>query len=262
MVGRLNSGLYGRDDTNRTRNGPGRKSLTFRQSSPRLGRRLPGIRATFGSQFHSVWWEGVGVDSRVRVILVTDGDKSARRAVEQAADRFGMRCISASAGNPTPLSGPELIALIKQAAYDPVLVMVDDKGNPGTGPGETALTQICKSPEIFVLGAIAVASNTRWAKGTRVDISITRDGKVVHCPVDKDGHPEPHRKYLKGDTVDALSWIELPIIVGIGDPGKMEGADCHQVGCTITARAVLEVLSHAIGQSPIITELNESIDHL
>lgn len=206
--------------------------------------------------------EVVGVDSPVRVILVTDGDKAARRAMELAAARFGMRCISASAGNPTPLTGAELIGLIKEAAYDPVLVMVDDKGNPGTGQGEDALAHICKSPEVVVLGAIAVASNTRWAKGARVDLSITRDGKVVDCPVDKDGYPEPHRKLLKGDTVDVLRQVDLPVIVGIGDPGKMEGADCHQLGCTITARAVLEVLSRTVGQPPMVPELDQPTDHL
>ncbi len=202
------------------------------------------------------------VDGRVRVILVTDGDKAARRAMEAAAARFGMRCISASAGNPTPLSGAELVGLIKGAAYDPVLVMVDDKGNPGTGPGENALAYICKSPEVEVLGAIAVASNTRWAKGVQIDISITREGKVVDCPVDKDGHPEPHRRFLQGDTVDMLQHVDLPIVVGIGDPGKMEGADCHQLGCKITARAVLEVLSRAVGQPPIIPEWTQPSDQL
>jgi len=203
----------------------------------------------------------VVLDDRVRVILVTDGDKAARRAMELAAARFGMRCISASAGNPTPLTGLELIELIKEAAYDPVLVMVDDKGNPGNGPGESALTYICSSPDVKVLGAIAVASNTRWAKGARIDISITRDGKVVDCPVDKDGYPEPHRKFLKGDTVDALREVDLPVVVGIGDPGKMEGADCHQLGCTITAKAVLEVLTRTVGQPPLIPDWDSPPHH-
>ena len=190
------------------------------------------------------------LDGPVRVILVTDGDNMARRAVESAAMRLGIRCISASAGNPTPLTGPELIALIQEAAYDPVLVMVDDKGNPGSGPGEDALAMICGSTELEVLGAIAVASNTRRAHGTPVDVSITRDGRVVECPVDKDGHPVPHRKTLQGDTVDVLRDCKLPVVVGIGDPGKMDGADGLKDGCSVTVKAVLEVLARTIGRPP------------
>lgn len=186
----------------------------------------------------------------VRVILITDGDKVARRAVETAAERMGMRCISASAGNPTPLSGPELVALIQEAPYDPVLVMVDDKGNPGQGPGETALLHICRAPEVQVLGAIAVASNTRRSRGTTVTAAITRDGRVIEYPVDKDGNPEPSRRMLKGDTVDVLESLDLPVVIGIGDPGKMEGADCRQNGCSVTVQAIMEVLSRTLGHPP------------
>lgn len=186
----------------------------------------------------------------VRVILITDGDKVARRAMESAAQRLGLRCISASAGNPTPLSGPELVELIRQAAYDPVLVMVDDKGNPGQGAGEQALLHICLSPEVEVLGAIAVASNTRRARGTPVTVSITRDGRVIDYPVDKEGEPEVSRSLLQGDTVDVLRELKLPVVVGIGDPGKMEGADCLDDGCQVTTRAIMEVLSRTVGQVP------------
>jgi stage V sporulation protein AE len=184
----------------------------------------------------------------VRVILITDGDKVARRAAEEAAHRLGLRCISASAGNPTPLTGPELVELIKQALHDPVLVMVDDKGNPGRGPGEEALACICRHPEIRVLGAVAVASNTRWAKGVEVDLSVTRDCRVIHGAVDKDGYPEGRHQVLRGDTVDALREFDLPVVVGVGDPGKMEGADCREDGCEVTTRAILAVLSHAAGE--------------
>jgi len=190
------------------------------------------------------------LESPVRVILVTDGDSVARRAVESAATRLGLRCISASAGNPTPLSGPELVALARVAAYDPVLVMVDDKGNPGRGPGEDALAYICGSPELEVLGAIAVASDTKWAHGTGVNVSITREGRVVDCPVDKDGNPAPMRQRLQGDTVDVLRDWKLPVVVGIGDPGKMDGADEIKDGCSITAKAVMEVLARTIGKPP------------
>lgn len=188
----------------------------------------------------------------MRVILITDGDKVARRTMELAASRLGLRCISASAGNPTPLSGPELVELIRQAAFDPVLVMVDDKGNPGRGTGEAALEYICRCPDVQVLGAIAVASNTRRAHGTPVDCSITREGRVIEYPVDKNGFPDVWRQVLVGDTVDVLRELNVPVVVGIGDPGKMEGADCVEHGCEVTTRAIMEVLSRTVGQPPDI----------
>jgi stage V sporulation protein AE len=199
------------------------------------------------------------VNTPIRVILITDGDKVARRAMEYAANRLHLRCISASAGNPTPLSGPELVELIKQAAYDPVLVMVDDKGNPGQGPGEQALAYICESPDVQVLGAIAVASNTRRAHGAPVDCSVTRDGRVVDVPVDKNGLPDLYRPTLRGDTVDVLSDLNIPVVVGIGDPGKMEGADCLENGCEVTTRAIMEVLARTVGQLPDFTIANSQL---
>lgn len=181
----------------------------------------------------------------VRVILVTDGDKVARRTLEYAAQQLGLRCISASAGNPTPLSGPELVLLIQQAAHDPVLVMVDDKGYPGQGNGERALEYLCRAPEVQVLGAVAVASDTRHARGTPVDVSVTRDGKVVEHPVNKEGLPTPHKRFLIGDTVDVLRNLRLPVVVGMGDPGKMDGADCLERGCAVTLKAIQEVLKRS-----------------
>lgn len=186
----------------------------------------------------------------VRVILITDGDKVARRATEEAAHRLGLRCVSASAGNPTPMTGPELVDLIMQAVHDPVLVMVDDKGNPGRGSGEEALSYICQHPHVRVLGAVAVASNTRRARGVPVDLSITRDCRLVSVPVDKDGHPRAGQPVLRGDTVDVLRDLDLPVVIGVGDPGKMAGADCREHGCEVTTRAILEVLSRTVGQLP------------
>lgn len=180
----------------------------------------------------------------VRVILLTDGDHAARRVAEKAAQRLGLRCISASAGNPTPLSGPELVALIKQAVHDPVLVMVDDKGDPGTGPGEEALRYICEHPDIRVLGAVAVASNTKQGRGVEVDLSVDRHGRVLAGPVDKDGAPR-RKGRLRGDTVDMLNRLSVPVIVGVGDPGKMDGADDLEAGCEITTRAITEILERS-----------------
>ena len=48
-----------------------------------------------------------------RIIIVTDGDGFARRAVETATTNIGGRCISRSAGNPTPIRGKEIVDFIK-----------------------------------------------------------------------------------------------------------------------------------------------------
>ena len=95
-----------------------------------------------------------------KVIVVTDGDEIARKTVEVAAEKVGGCCISASAGNPTPISGEKIVELIKTADKDPVLVMLDDKGCRDKGKGEMALEYIAKSPEVELIGVIAVASNT------------------------------------------------------------------------------------------------------
>jgi len=95
-----------------------------------------------------------------KVILVTDGDSIAQKAIETAAKNIQARTISASAGNSTPLRGKEIVELIKQAKHDPVVVMFDDRGFPKEGAGETALEIAAKHPEIDVIGALAVASNT------------------------------------------------------------------------------------------------------
>jgi len=68
-----------------------------------------------------------------KVILVTDGDMMAKGAVETAASNVGGRCISVSAGNPTVLTGREILDYISKAAHDPVVVMVDDRGWEGAG---------------------------------------------------------------------------------------------------------------------------------
>lgn len=175
-----------------------------------------------------------------KVILITDGDSIAQSSVEKVAQKVGGRCISLSGGNPTPLTGPEIVDLIKQAACDPVLVMVDDRGKSSEGKGEQALKYIVKHPDIEVLGVVAVASNTHNAKGTLVDFSVTKNGEVIDAPVDKDGNPATYQKYLQGDTVDILRNLNIPIVVGVGDIGKQDGADGYQA--PITTAAVTEIL--------------------
>jgi stage V sporulation protein AE len=105
--------------------------------------------------------------AKKRVILVTDGDDVALKAVEEAAKNIGARCISRSAGNPTPVTGDELVKLIKDAKYEPVVVMADDRGNSGTGKGERVIEYILNHPDMDVLGVVAVASNTEDVNGIR-----------------------------------------------------------------------------------------------
>lgn len=175
-----------------------------------------------------------------QVVLITDGDSIAQSSVEAVAQQVGGRCISLSGGNPTPLTGPEIVDLIKQAAFDPVLVMVDDRGKSSEGQGEQALKYIVEHPDIEVLGVVAVASNTHNAKGTLVDFSITKEGQIIDAPVDKEGNPATFQEYLQGDTVDVLRKLNIPIVIGVGDIGKQDGADGYQA--PITTAAVKEIL--------------------
>ncbi|PTM58608.1 stage V sporulation protein AE [Desmospora activa] len=174
-----------------------------------------------------------------KVILITDGDKVAKETVEYVAQKVGGRCISASAGNPTPLSGAQLVDLIQSAAYEPILVMFDDCGSKHKGKGERALEVVANHPDIDVLGVVAVASNCSAAEGVAVDIALDQEGRVVSHGVDKDGvelAQEPLR--IIGDTVDVLRQYHFPLVVGIGDVGKMKHHDDRMWGAPVTTQAV------------------------
>lgn len=178
-----------------------------------------------------------------RVIVVTDGDRVAQKAVEKVAQNIGGRAISLSGGNPTRISGEKIASLVKETPYDPVLVMVDDCGFKEQGNGEKALKALASDPELEILGVLAVASNTAAVDGVQVTASVTRDGKIVEHPVDKDGNLEPKTvKEIKGDTVDVINELSIPVVIGIGDLGKMDDADRVTDGAKITTLAVQEIL--------------------
>ncbi|HEY3316565.1 MAG TPA: stage V sporulation protein AE [Bacillota bacterium] len=177
-----------------------------------------------------------------RVILVTDGDRVAERVIEMAAKKLGLRTISRSGGNPTPISGKEIVDLIMEAPKDPVLVMVDDRGKSEKWKGERALERIAKDPKIEVLGVVAIASHTHDANGSHVDVSVTAKGELVDGPVNKEGVPDEKHGRLKGDTVDVLEDLTIPVIVGEGDPGKQDGADWLSKGAPLTMKAIEEIL--------------------
>jgi stage V sporulation protein AE len=179
-----------------------------------------------------------------KVILVTDGDAVAQRAVEVAAANIGGRCISASAGNPTILSGNEIIELINKAPHDPVVVMVDDRGAKGMGKGEIAMETIIESDVVDVLGIVAVSSNGKDCNGIKISCSITKDGKVVEAAVDKHGNNVGEKK-ICGDTLSVLRGKEDLVIVGMGDPGKMDYDDDIFKGSPVTTMALKEVMKRS-----------------
>lgn len=177
------------------------------------------------------------------VIAITDGDQVARKSVELVARRVGARCISLSAGNPTPLTGQQIVEKVKATPYDPVIVMLDDKGKHGPGKGEQALQYLAEHPQIELLGVVAVASNTPQVHDIKVDESITCDGQAISGGVDKYGRPTHHG--ITGDTVEILPRLDIPVIIGTGDTGKMDGADASSKGAPITTKAVEEILARS-----------------
>lgn len=181
---------------------------------------------------------------RRKVIFVTDGDRVARKAVERAAANVGARCISRSAGNPSHLPSKKIIELIRQAKWDPVVVMVDDKGNVGEGSGESIVRDVAKCSDIEIIGVLAVASNSLGVLGVEVDFSITKYGSLVNKTVDKCGKPMDG-KIIYGDTVDILNIVDIPLIIGVGDPGKMAGKDCIEIGSPVLTKAMQEIINRS-----------------
>ncbi|WP_445492112.1 stage V sporulation protein AE [Niallia sp. 03133] len=182
---------------------------------------------------------------RRKVILITDGDEYARRAVEVVAKEVGGRCISMSFGNPSCHTGSEVIQMIKKAKKDPVLVMVDDSGFVGEGAGETTLRYIAAHKDVEILGVIAVASRTRREEWTRIHVSIDQNGELTPYGVDKYGIAENEIGRLNGDTVYNLDELKLPLVVGIGDIGKMGKKDAFEKGAPITKAAVEYILERS-----------------
>lgn len=185
-------------------------------------------------------------NKKPRVILVTDGDRIARHAVEQAAANIGGRTISASAGNPTPLTGDKLVELIKSAHHDPVVVMVDDRGSCHKGRGEKVLQHVANHPDLEVMGVLAVASNTDMIDGAPVDCAVTKRKEIIEGQVDKAGDQVSGERVVLGDTVDVLNELQdrVPIIVGIGDIGKMDGMDNPLKGAQVTTKALNIIIDH------------------
>ncbi|SDK59573.1 stage V sporulation protein AE [Natronincola ferrireducens] len=184
------------------------------------------------------------MEEKRKVILVTDGDRCAKKAIEVAVRNIGGRCISKSGGNPTPINDKEIIKFIEEAVHDPVVVMVDDEGNENMGVGEEILCKLIENDKIQVLGVVVVASNTKDVEGVHPDFSIDNHGNIIDKAVDKDGNPTSD-KVLYGDTVDIVEQCSVPIVVGVGDIGKMKGKDDPRKGAPIITKALEEILNRS-----------------
>lgn len=177
-----------------------------------------------------------------KIIIITDGDNVAKRSVEYCAREIGGRCISLSAGNPSNIDSDTLISYIKEAPLEPVLVMVDDKGVRGYGKGEENLIHLLINKEIDILGIIAVASNTFSGSPIEVDVSVTKNLKITDKAVDKYGNEQKNKNFY-GDTINAINQFKVrPIIVGIGDVGKMHGKDDISLGSPVLMKALNYIL--------------------
>jgi stage V sporulation protein AE len=181
-----------------------------------------------------------------RVIVVTDGDRQAAAAVEQAARNVDCRCVSLSGGHgphDAYLEPEEVVKLVLAAPSDPVVVMVDDEGQLGEGRGERILRHFVEHSGIEVLGVVAVASDAQRDLGVEVTESVSRNGDMVSGPVNQEGIPQK-ACYQQGDTLGVLRDVHVPVVIGLGDPGKMGHADDACQGAPLTTKALKAILAH------------------
>lgn len=180
--------------------------------------------------------------NKKQVIVVTDGDQTAYRAIAAACRTLGLHPVKATRGNPTPISGHRLIQAIQDEPGNPVVAMVDDRGEAGTGPGERDLETILDSDQLEVLGVVAVAANTRGVAGVVPELSIDHSAEMLtEQAVNKAGKAKGH--VLRGDTVDVLRHYPDVLVVGLGDPGKMGGDDSAGDGSPATHEALKRILN-------------------
>lgn len=175
-----------------------------------------------------------------KVIVVTDGDRTAYRAIQAAARDLNCTPVGATEGNPTPLRGQAVIQAILEAPGEVAVAMVDDRGDAGRGAGERDLAAILAAKELEVLGVVAVAAHTRGVKGVAPDLSVEAGGEVIQGAVSKEG--DATGRVLYGDTVDVLRRFPDVPVVGLGDPGKMEGRDRASEGAPATAEALRRIM--------------------
>lgn len=177
-----------------------------------------------------------------RVILITDGDAYAKRTIDYLASKIGGTSLSYLADNPMTVEAKTMVDAIHAAEAEPVYVLLDDGGVPGVGSGEILLQTIADDPDINVIGALAVAAHTQNREWSRVSFSIDQDGELQPFGVDKEGVITEEIGRINGDTVYLLDQLDLPLVVAIGDIGKMHGKDAIEIGSPITEQALRIIL--------------------
>ncbi|MFP7169451.1 stage V sporulation protein AE [Terribacillus sp. 7520-G] len=177
-----------------------------------------------------------------KVILITDGDAYAKRTIDYLAKKLGGTSLSHLADNPMTIDADVMKNAIHSADDEPVYVLLDDGGVPGIGKGEKLLKAINDDPGIEVIGALAVASHTQNQEWSRVSFSIDQDGELLPYGVDKEGVITEELGRINGDTVYLLDQLDLPLVIAIGDIGKMHGKDAIELGSPITEQALRIIL--------------------
>ncbi|MDL4840745.1 stage V sporulation protein AE [Aquibacillus rhizosphaerae] len=177
-----------------------------------------------------------------KVIVITDGDEYARKTLDYLAGEIGGTSLSYLSDNPTHVSPSEVKHAIYNTSKDPVYVLIDDAGIPGVGAGEKILLELVDDPKIEIIGVIAVAAHTKNTEWSRFTFAIDHYGELIPYGVDKQGVRLPEIGRINGDTVYSLDQLDLPIIIAIGDIGKMQGKDDIKKGSPITRKAIEIIL--------------------
>ncbi len=179
------------------------------------------------------------------IIIITDGDHYARKAMEYISKKLGGTALIALADNPSKITPVQMIEHIKQAKTKLVYVLIDDAGFSGVGAGESILQAIAEDDDLVIIGAVAVAAHTRNKEWTRITFAVDQDGNVINDGVNKEGIPTYEHGRINGDTVYLLDQLAIPIVVGVGDIGKMNRRDDLSKGCPITTKAIELILERS-----------------
>ncbi|MRH42342.1 stage V sporulation protein AE [Aquibacillus halophilus] len=176
--------------------------------------------------------------NKKKVIIITDGDEYAKKTIEFLSKDIGGTCLAYLSDNPTHVTPEEVIKAVHQANADPVYVLIDDAGIQGVGAGEKVLLALANDPFTEIIGAVAVAAHTKNMEWSRFTFAIDNNGELIPNAVDKEGILVPDTDRINGDTVYLLDQLNLPIVIAIGDIGKMYGKDDIKKGSPITKKAI------------------------
>ncbi|GAA5415419.1 hypothetical protein Pryu01_00443 [Paraliobacillus ryukyuensis] len=176
------------------------------------------------------------------IIIITDGDHFARKAMDVISQQIGGVALTALADNPSKIDANTIIKTIQHIDAELIYVLIDDAGFSGIGSGEHILKTLAHEPSITIIGAVAVAAHTKNKEWTRISFAIDQDGNITSKGVNKEGIPIYDDKRINGDTVYLLDQLSIPTVVGIGDIGKMQGRDDVSKGCPITRKAIEMIL--------------------